>query len=97
MTDDSARRSATILFAATALVAAITVGSMLVSGWHAGALDNRIEWVFWAGAILGAAGIGTFGVASLSRRAIRPVRVGMGLFLLAPVLCVVAVMVDYWI
>src|SRR4051812_24328847 len=43
---------AAALFGATSIVAAITVGAMLVANWGAGRLDNRIEWVFWAGAIL---------------------------------------------
>lgn len=103
MTDDTehlATRTATTLFAATSVVVAITVGSMLVSGWHAGSLDNRVEWVFWAGAILGASGVGAFGVSVLgtSFAAVRRgIRVGMILFLAAPVLCVFAVMADYWI
>lgn len=88
---------AAVLFAATAIVAATIVGAMLISGWRAGSLDNRIEPLFWAGAILGAVGIGMFGVGAVSERPERVIRWGMLLFLLAPVLCVVAVMVDYWI
>lgn len=99
-------RKATTLFAATSLVAAITVGAMLVGDWGAGVLDNRIEWVFWAGAILGAVGIALLGFAALpagsdparaARRAAGLVRAGLLLFMLAPVLCVVAVFTDYWI
>ena len=101
-----AHRSATSLFAATSLVAAITVGAMLVGDWGAGVLDNRVEWVFWAGAILGAVGIGLLGIAALppgrdlstalSRTTVL-VRAGLLLFLVAPALCVVAVFTDYWI
>jgi len=99
-------RTASSLFAATSLVAAITVGAMLVGDWGAGILDNRVEWVFWAGAILGAVGIGLLGVATLPpghdlsrtvRRSAGLVRAGLALFLVAPVLCVVAVFTDYWI
>ena len=99
-------RTAASLFASTSLVAAITVGAMLVGDWGAGILDNRVEWVFWAGAILGAVGIGLLGLAALPpgrdiRRAVSRsaalVRAGLGLFLIAPVLCVVAVFTDYWI
>lgn len=101
-----ANRSATTLFTATSLVAAITVGAMLVGDWGAGILDNRVEWIFWAGAILGAIGIGVLGIATLppGRDLARSVRVtngciraGLALFLVAPVLCVVAVFTDYWI
>jgi hypothetical protein len=99
-------RTASTLFAGTGIVAAITVGAMLVGNWAAGILDNRVEWVFWAGAILGAIGIALFGVAAVSagrdasraaRRASALVRAGMVLFIAAPVLCVVAVFTDYWI
>ena len=90
---------ATILFAATSVIAAIVVGAMLVSGWGGGILDNRIEWVYWAGAIFAAFGIGLFGIASVvsERRSESLTRVGMALFLAGPVLCVIAVFTDYWI
>ncbi|CAN5282586.1 hypothetical protein BH11ACT3_BH11ACT3_18510 [soil metagenome] len=88
----------TLLFGATGLIAAITVAALQVSGWHAGSLDNRVEWIFWAGAILGAAGIGLLGVAAIpGRPGERLIPAGMVLFLVAPVLCVVAVFADYWI
>jgi hypothetical protein len=99
-------RKATTLFSSTSIVVAITVGAMLVSGWKAGSLDNRVEWIFWAGAIIGAVGIVLFGLASLPTatetqlqlaRIDRRIRIGMILFLLAPALCVFAVMADYWI
>lgn len=99
-------RKATRLFTGTSLVAAITVGSMLVGDWGGGVLDNRIEWLFWTGAIFGAVGIALFGAAALpvntvTERAVRRanglVRAGLVLFVIAPVLCVTAVMVDYWI
>lgn len=91
---------AALLFSSTSVVAAIVVGSMLVGNWGGGILDNRIEWVFWAGAILGAVGIGLLGVASVCRGdslVERLMRIGMALFLVAPVLCVVAYFTDYWI
>ena len=88
---------ATALFGFTSVVAAITVSGMLVAKWGAGILDNRVEWVFWAGAILGGLGIGLLGLASLGARTIGLTRAGLGLFMVAPVLCVVAVFTDYWI
>ena len=91
-------RTASSLFAATSVVAAITVGAMLVGDWGAGILDNRVEWVFWAGAILGGVGIGLLGVASVrASGGWALTRAGLALFLVAPVLCVVAVFTDYWI
>jgi len=86
----------THLFASTSIVVALVVGSMLVSGWRAGSLDNRVEWIFWAGATLGAVGVGLFGIAS-AWSASQFVKPGVVLFLVAPVLCVFAVMADYWI
>ena len=89
---------ATSLFGYTSVVAAITIGAMLVGNWGAGILDNRIEWLFWAGAILGGVGIGLLGIASISgSRVTGLTRAGLGLFMLAPVLCVIAVFTDYWI
>jgi hypothetical protein len=49
-------------------------------------------------AILGAAGVGMLGLAALPARAsARLLGTGLVLFLVAPVLCVVAVFADYWI
>jgi len=88
----------TILFVGTSLVVAIVVGAMLVSGWRAGSLDNDIEWLFWAGAVFGAAGVACFGFAAMGdASAARLTRAGILLFMSAPVLCVAAVMIDYWI
>lgn len=98
---ERAERKATALFSATALVAAITVGAMLVSGWSGGRLRNDIEVLFWAGAILGGVGIGLLGVAALgtssASRITALTRAGLVLFLLAPVMTVTAVFVDFWI
>ncbi|CAN5593683.1 hypothetical protein BH10ACT7_BH10ACT7_24180 [soil metagenome] len=95
---DEQYRRAPLLFVGTSIVAAITVGAMLVGGWGGGVLDNRIEWVFWAGAILAAAGIALFGAAAvIAGPAFRLIRAGMALFLLGPALAVIAVFTDYWI
>ena len=98
---ERAERKATALFSATSLVAAITVGAMLVSGWSGGRLRNDIEVLFWAGAILGGVGIGLLGLATLPNHRVGLItgltRAGTVLFLVAPILCVTAVFVDYWI
>jgi hypothetical protein len=97
-TPDALGLRATVLFAATGIMVAITVAGIRVSGWRAGVLDNRVEWIFWAGAILGAAGVGMLGLAAIPGRAsARLIGSGVMLFLVAPVLCVVAVFADYWI
>lgn len=91
---------AALLFSSTSIVAAIIVSAMLESGWSGGRLDNHIEWLFWAGAILGAIGIAAFGIAAITtneRRSVRVERAAMFLFLVAPVLCVIAIFTDYWI
>ncbi len=77
---------------------AITVAGIRIAGYRPGELDNRVEWVFWAGAILGGAGVGTLGLAAIPGRA-RASWIGAGvvLFLVAPVLCTFAVFADYWI
>jgi hypothetical protein len=86
-----------VLFAATGLMVAVTVAGIRIAGYRPGVLDNRVEWLFWAGAILGAAGVGLLGIASIPGRSVRLIAAGMGLFLVAPILCVVAVFADYWI
>lgn len=98
---------ATALFIGSGLIAAITIGSMRVSGWSGGVLDNRIEPVFWAGAILAGVAVTLFGIALIPRKTVDDVAaarvigrltgVGVMLFLLGPVLCIVAVFADYWI
>jgi hypothetical protein len=99
-------RQSGLLFAATALSLAVAAGAMQVAGWSGGSLDNRIEPLFWVGAILAAAGTACLGVGAVpwvadDRRAGRLVagllRVGMLLFLVGPVLAVIAVFRDYWI
>jgi hypothetical protein len=95
-------RQAATLFVGTSLVAAIAVGAMIVADWSGGRLDNRIEPLFWAGAVLGAVGIALLGIAAIPetvprRGILNLIRVGVALFLVAPVLCTVAVFGDYWI
>jgi len=94
-------RQAGLLFAATAVVIALAVGSMQLAGWSGGRLDNRIEPLFWAGGILTAAGTACFGIAAVPwgrGGGVRGLlRAGMVLFLLGPVLAVTAVFGDYWI
>jgi drug/metabolite transporter (DMT)-like permease len=89
---------ASLLFAATGIMVAVTVAGLRIAGYRPGVLDDRVEWVFWAGAILGAAGVGMLGLAAIPGRAsARSIATGILLFLVAPVLCAVAVFTDYWI
>jgi len=96
-------RQATTLFLGTSLITAIVVGSMMMSGRTGGSLDNRIEPLFWAGAIFAGVALVLFAAATYPRAAsgggstVRLVRAGLVLFTLGPILCIVAVFVDYWI
>lgn len=94
-------RQAATLFVGTALVAAIAVAAMIVADWSGGRLDNRIEPLFWAGAILGGLALALLGLATLPRRSARLItalsRIGVVLFLVAPTMCIVAIFWDYWI
>jgi hypothetical protein len=76
---------------------AITLAGIRIAGYRPGVLDDRVEWVFWAGAILGAAGVAVFGIAAVRDDAARLLPAGMTLFLAGPVLCTFAVFADYWI
>jgi putative Ca2+/H+ antiporter (TMEM165/GDT1 family) len=77
---------------------AITVAGLRIAGYRPGVLDNSVEWIFWAGAILGAAGVGVLGVSAIPGRAsARSIGTGIVLFLIGPVLCTFAVFADYWI
>jgi hypothetical protein len=98
-------RSATVLFASTATVMAIVCGAIIVSGWFAGVIEDRAERVFWAGAILALLGVLTLGLAAMpggesDERTIRRVRtltrVGLGAFLVAPCLCLGALVANFY-
>ena len=99
-------RSATLLFSSTAAVMAIICGAIIVSGWFAGVMDDRVENVFWAGSILALLGVLTLGVAAIpggdddaraSRRIRALTRIGLITFLLAPCLCLGALIADYYV
>ena len=98
-------RQALGAFAVTALVMAIICGAIIVSGWFAGVMTDRYERFFWGGAILAAASVFVLAVASMplganDASAIRRVRAlttaGLGLYLVAVVLCVGAMVADFY-
>jgi len=98
-------RNATTLFVGAALVMAIVCGAIIVSGWFAGVIDDPPERVFWAGAILAFVMVGVFAGAALPggaddaralRRIIRLTRLGLVLFMVAPALCIGALIVDFY-
>ncbi len=107
MTDLRTRleRTATTLFATTAIVMAIICGAIIVSGWFAGVIEDHAERVFWAGAILALLGVLTLGAAAIpggdnDQREIRRMRwltrVGLVAFLVAPLLCLSALVADFY-
>jgi len=98
-------RHAALLFLAAALTMAILCGAVIVSGWFAGVLVDRWERLFWAGALLGGLMVATFAAAAApggtdARRACLRItwllRVGLLLFVLAPALCVVGLVGDFY-
>lgn len=103
MSDEISRaeRKAVALFAGATVAAAIVVAGITVANWGGGILDNRIEPLFWAGAILGGIALAVLGAATMPRRSAGLItalsRAGTLLFLVAPTLCIVAIFVDFWI
>ena len=96
-----AERKAVSLFIGASLVAAVVVAGITVAKWGGGILDNRVEPLFWAGAILGGIALALLGLATLPRRSAVLItglsRAGVVLFLIAPTMCIVAIFWDYWI
>jgi MFS family permease len=98
-------RHAAVLFAASALVMAVVCGSVIVSGWFAGVLVDRWERLFWVGALLGGLMVAVFAAAAMpggadARRSVLRItwllRAGLLLVVLAPALCVVALVGDFY-
>ena len=102
---DRLERSATLLFATAAIVMAIVCGAIIISGWFAGVIEDHAERVFWAGAILALLGVLTLGAAALPggdndqqeiRRMRWLTRIGLVAFLIAPCLCIGAMVADFY-
>lgn len=98
-------RTAVTLFVGSALVMAVLCAAIIISGWFAGVIDNRPERVFWAGAILELLMVFVFGAAAFpggddDARAIHRVRLlirlGLAMFAVAPVLCLGALVVNFY-
>jgi hypothetical protein len=96
-----AERKAVALFTGAAVAAAVVVAGITIADWGGGILDNRVEPLFWAGAILGGLALALLGLATLPRRSAGIItaltRAGVLVFLVAPTLCIVAIFLDYWI
>jgi MFS family permease len=98
-------RQAAVLFGAAALSMAIVCGAVIVSGWFAGVIEDHWERLFWAGALLGGVMVAVFAAAAVpggadARGTVRRIRVlvtvGLVLFVVAPGLCVLALVGDFF-
>ncbi|MCS5735204.1 hypothetical protein [Herbiconiux daphne] len=99
-------RHAAVLFVGAALAMAIVCGAVISSGWFAGVIEDHWERLFWAGALLAGLMVAVFAAAAVpggcdARRSCRRItwllRAGLALFVLAPTLCVLALVGDfYW-
>jgi len=99
-------RNAVVLFAVAALVMAIVCGAIIVAGWFAGVIEDHAERWFWAGAILNFIMVAVFAAAAFPGgdddvRVIRRVRlltrVGLVLFIVAPAICIGALVADFYL
>ena len=93
------------LLTVAALTMAIICGAIIVSGWFAGVIEDVPERVFWSGAILNFVMVAVFAAAAFpggtdDARAIARVtlltRIGLVLFVLAPALCIGALVADFY-
>lgn len=95
-----------MVFAVCALTTAIVCGAVIVSGWFAGVIEDRYERVFWTGTLLAAAmnvvlaaavWPGGGDDARVARRSDALVRIGLVLFVAAPLLCIGALVADFFL
>ena len=103
---DRLERTALGAFAVGALTMAIVCGAVIVSHWFAGVLDDRFERFFWAGSIAGFLMVVAFAAACFpggrdDRRVVRRItfllRAGIVLFIASPVLCIGALIADFYL
>ncbi len=98
-------RTALALLGITVFAMVTVCASVIVSGWFAGVIDDGPERWFWAGAVLEFLTIAVFVAAAFPggsddtatiRRTVTLTRVGLVLFVVAPVLCIGALIVDFY-
>jgi MFS family permease len=99
-------QAAVMLFVGAALAMSIVCGAVIVSGWFAGVIEDRFERVFWAGALLAGIMVAVFAAAAFpggrdDARVIRRVtlltRIGLVMFVIAPALCIGALVADFYL
>lgn len=97
---------AALVFGVIALSMTGICAGVIVSGWFAGVIEDRFERVFWLGAVLGLVAVLMAAVANLplarddvrAGRAIRLLlRIAIGCFVIAPVLCLGALAADFFL
>ena len=98
-------RNAILLLAIGAFTMAIICGAIIVSGWFAGVIDDGPERFFWGGAILEFVMVAVFAAAAFPggaddtaavRRITALIRTGLVLYVLAPAVCIGALIVDFY-
>lgn len=101
----SIEHTAALVFVGTAVIMAVICGAVIVSGWFAGVIEDHAERVFWAGAVLGGLAVGVLAAAAFpggddDRRTIRRIRwllrIGLVMFVIAPALCVGALVANFF-
>jgi hypothetical protein len=87
-------------FGVSAIVMATVCGAIIVSGWFAGVIQDVYERFFWAGSLLAALAITVMGAAVVIGGSPRAVsltsRIGLAMFLVAPVFCVGSLVADFY-
>jgi hypothetical protein len=103
---EALEKRATSLFIGYLLAMALVCGSIIVSGWFAGVLDDPPERVFWAGAILAGMNVAVFALAAFpgGRDDVREItrvrwtiRIGLVLAVVSPALCLAALVADFYL
>jgi hypothetical protein len=96
---------AVLLFAGSSVTMAIVCGAVIVSHWFAGVLVDNWERVFWGGTLVAGLMIVVFAAAAVPggsnpgrtcTRITWLLRIGLGLFVLAPTLCVIGLVGDFY-
>jgi MFS family permease len=99
------RERATLVFVGYLLAMAIVCGAVIVSGWFAGVMYDPAERVFWAGAILAGLTVAVLATAAFpgwrderreEARVRWTLRVGLIIGIIAPTLCIAAMIADFY-
>jgi hypothetical protein len=101
----SVERAALGVFAVAVIAMATVCAAIIVSGWFAGVIQDVYERFFWAGAVLaglmivvlaGAVWPGGADDRRVIRRVVTLTRVGLMLLVVAPALCIGALIADFF-